>query len=59
MVEPDKPQIIYRMHLVCQITKAVDTRSLYEILTAFPRKQWLRERASMLRLYVRCLSCCI
>jgi hypothetical protein len=27
------------------------------MIAAFPRKQWLRERASMLRLYVHCLSC--
>jgi hypothetical protein len=25
--------------------------------TAFPRQQWLLERASILSLYVRCLSC--
>jgi len=48
MVAPDKPQIIWHMQLVCWITKAADTLSSYEILTTFPRKQWLRERASML-----------
>jgi hypothetical protein len=30
------------------ITEAADTHSEYVILTAFPRQQWLRERASML-----------
>jgi hypothetical protein len=30
------------------ITKATDTHSDYVILIAFPRQQWLRERASML-----------
>ena len=27
------------------------------VLTSFPRQPWLRERSSMLRWYVRCLSC--
>ena len=31
------------------ITKATETCSEYVILVAFPRQQWLRERASMLR----------
>ena len=30
--------------------------SEYVILIAFPLQQWLREHASMLRLYVHCLS---
>ena len=30
------------------ITEAIDTYSEYEMLPAFPRQQWLRERASML-----------
>jgi len=38
------------------ITKATDTHSEYVILTAFPRKLWLRERASMLRLYAHLQS---
>jgi len=38
--------IIRRMHITCWINKA-----------AFPLRQWLRERASMLRLYVHYLSC--
>ena len=29
----------------------------YVILIAFPRQEWLLERASVLRLYVLCLSC--
>jgi hypothetical protein len=36
--------------------KNTDTQSYYVIPIAFPRQQWLRERASMLRLYVHCLS---
>jgi hypothetical protein len=47
--------IIRRMRFACCITKATDTHSQYVILIAFPRQQWLRERAWMLRLYVHCL----
>jgi hypothetical protein len=48
--------IIRRMRFACWITKTTDTHSEYVILIAFPRQQWLRERASMLRLHVHCLS---
>jgi len=34
-----------------------DTNSEHLILLAFPRQNWLRERASVV-LYVYCLSCC-
>jgi hypothetical protein len=44
------------MRIACCITKATDTHSQYVILIAFPRQQWLSERASMLRLYVHRLS---
>ena len=47
--------IIRCMRFACWITKATDTHSEYVILIAFPRQQWLRERASMLLLYVYCL----
>jgi hypothetical protein len=50
--------IIRRMRFACRITKATDTHSEYLIRIAFPRQQWLRERASILRLYAHCLSCC-
>jgi len=43
------------MHIPCWITKATDIHSEYVTLIALPRQQWLRERASMLRLYVHCL----
>jgi hypothetical protein len=36
---------------------ATNTHSEYEILIAFQRQLSLRERVSMLRLYVHCLSC--
>ena len=46
IVQPDKPQMT--MRFPCWITKATDTHSEYVIRTAFPRKHWLREPASML-----------
>jgi hypothetical protein len=59
MVEPYRPHdnIIRRMRFACWITKATDTHSVYVILIAFPRQQWLCECTSMLRIYVHCLSC--
>jgi len=39
--------VLRRKRLECLITKATDTQSEYVILTAFPRKQWLRERVFM------------
>jgi hypothetical protein len=48
--------IIWRMRFACWITKAADTHSEYVMLTAFPRQQYLRERASMLRdPYITCI----
>ena len=58
MLEPDRPQMkIRRMRIEYWITKATDTHSEYIILISFPLLQWLRERASILRLYTHCLSC--
>jgi hypothetical protein len=59
MVEPDRPHdsIIRRMHFAWWITKDIDPHSEYVILIAFPRQNWFRERASMLRLCVYCLFC--
>jgi hypothetical protein len=37
------------LRIACWIMKATNTHSYYVILIAFPRHQWLRERASMLR----------
>jgi len=37
-------------HARCMLdNKRIDTYSKYVILIAFPRQQWLRERARMLR----------
>jgi hypothetical protein len=59
MVQPDWPQQnkILSMRFACWITKATDTHSQCVIFIALPRQEWLGERASILRLYVNCLSC--
>jgi len=49
--------IIRRTFCACRIPKATDTHSYYLVLTAFPCQQWFRERSSVLRLHVHCLSC--
>ena len=57
-VEPGHRWNCNTAHALCIcITTATDTHSEYVILLAFPRQPWLRERASMLHLYVHCLSC--
>jgi hypothetical protein len=53
--------IIQRMRIACWLTNAIHTHSEYVIVIAFPRQQWLRERASILCLYaIACLIyvCC-
>jgi hypothetical protein len=50
---------IRRMRISCWIIKATDTPSEYLIFIAFPRQQRLRERSSILRLYVYRLCCVI
>jgi hypothetical protein len=47
--------IIWRMRFACWITNATHTRSEDVMLIAFPRQQWLHERASMLR-YTSCIA---
>jgi len=56
-VQPYNPEItIRRMRFVFWISKATHTHSEYVILIAWPQQTWLRERASMLCFYVKCLS---
>jgi hypothetical protein len=59
MVQLDWPHdhIARRMLFAYWIPKATDNHSEYVTLTAFSRQEMLRESASMLLLYVRCLSC--
>jgi len=40
---------IWRMCIECWIPKATNTHSEYVRATAFPLKQWLHKRASVLR----------
>jgi len=58
MGESDRPHssILRRMGFACWIIKGADTLSEYVILAAFSLQHWLRERASVVRLYARCLS---
>jgi hypothetical protein len=59
ILEPDRPQmIIWRKRIARCVPTATNTDSDYviHVLTAFPRLQWLHERASMLRyMYIVCL----
>ena len=53
VAKPATANIIWCMRIACWITKVTDTHAEYVILIAFPRQQWLHERASILRLYVQ------
>ena len=56
MVQPDRLQItIWCMRFSCSITKVTNTHGKHVIFIAFPRQQWLSERASVLRnMYIVC-----
>jgi hypothetical protein len=41
--------IVWRMRVACWITKTTETHSKCVTIIAFPRQQWLRERATVLR----------
>jgi len=43
------------MRIALGTTKAKDTHSEFVTRFVYPRQQWLRERTSMLRLYLHCL----
>jgi len=50
IVEPDKLQVTKRRkRIACWITKTKNTHSEYVIRIVFPLRQWLHQRASMLR----------
>ena len=57
IVQPDRPQMtIWRMRLVCWITKATNGHSEYVILTAFLRHQSMNGHTSILcYTYIVCL----
>jgi hypothetical protein len=44
-----------RMRIAGWVTKATDTHSECVILIGFAQQQWVRERVSMLSLYVHCI----
>jgi hypothetical protein len=56
VIEPERPQmILWCMRIAGWILKASNTHSEYVILANFPQKQWLNERASVLRsTYIAC-----
>jgi hypothetical protein len=56
IVQPDRPQTIWRTRIACWLPKATNTQSECAILIAFPLQQWLHERSSVLRYtYFACL----
>jgi len=44
------------LRILCWIIKVTNIDSEYVILTGIPRQKLLRERVSILRLYVHCLQ---
>jgi hypothetical protein len=59
IVESGRPGMTMRMRISCWVPKSTIRHSEYVILFAFPLQQWMHERASLLRLYLQCLSCII
>ena len=58
-VEPDKPQMTkWHMRVARWIPRATSTHAEWAILIAFPRQQWLQERASILR-YTKYDTCLV
>ena len=50
IVEWGRPQVaIWRMRIAFWIHKATNTHSEYVVIFPFPLRQWLHERASLLR----------
>jgi hypothetical protein len=48
IVEPVRPQIIWRMRIACQLTKATDIHSEFVTCVAFQLQQWMHICASVL-----------
>ena len=60
IVEGDWPQMTaWCMCIACWLIKPIKTHSECVILIAFPLQQWLHERASVISLCVRCVSCIV
>jgi hypothetical protein len=49
--------IVQYVHCACWMTKVTDIHSEYVILLAFSQQKWICKHASMLCLYVYCISC--
>ena len=49
--------IIWCIHIACWLTEVTDMHLEYVICIAFPWQHWLHEPASLLYLYVHCMSC--
>jgi len=49
LVQTTDDNVMRLMRVACWIPKATDTHSEFVIRFAFPRRQWLSERASMSR----------
>ena len=48
--------VIRHIRFACWLSNTTDSRSECEMFVTFRRQKLLRERASVLRLYVHCLS---
>ena len=57
MREPTDDNVTRRMRIACWIIKGTDTNSEYITPIACPRQQWWHERATILLLYIHCVSC--
>ena len=58
VVEAGRPQLrIWHMRIAYWITRAINTPFEYAIVVAFPRKQWLHERTSLL--HYLCIVCLV
>jgi hypothetical protein len=58
MVERDRSHMtISRMHIACCTLKATNTHSGYEIIIAFPLKQWFQKMGCSVRSHAHYLSC--
>jgi hypothetical protein len=51
--------IIWHMRFASWITKASDRHPEYVVFISFPRQQWLRRRAPMLRLWPAFIACLV
>jgi len=48
MVEPDRPQVTWRIHIAYWTIKATDLHLECVIIIASPQQQWLQERSYIL-----------